>query len=265
MEGMDGGAARAGGAPSANGKALRERLLSLGPHALTEPELIAVVLGDARAASRLCTGGGLRALAQSDPSELCAFPGLGPARASRILAALELGRRAQLPTETRPRLRTPAEIFRHVWPALGLLSREVFHVLCFNSRNVLLSDVRIAEGTVDTCPVDPREVFRAALGSRATALVLVHNHPSGDPEPSAQDVALTRQLIRGAELLGLKVLDHLVVGDGAFTSMLEQGRLCRLEREARGMAWQEGGSLPGRPPNSRGATRPHTAVAGPGD
>ena len=226
----------------------RERLLRLGPQALSDPELIAALLGNAvsgrpliaLAEALISAGGGLRALAQADPQELCAVPGLGPARASQILAALELGRRAQRPSETRPRLRTPAEIFRHIWPELGLLRREVFHVLCFNSRNVLLADVRVAEGTVDTCPVDPREVFRAALSARATAVVLAHNHPSGDPEPSAQDVALTRQLVRGAQLLGLKVLDHLVVGDGAFTSMLEQGRLGRIERDARGATWHGG-------------------------
>jgi DNA repair protein RadC len=226
--------------PAPGGTTLRERLLEHGPQTLTVTELIDVVSGGAGSGSRIGAAGGLRALAQADPREVSAVLGLGPARAARLLAALELGRRAQRPSETRPRLRTPAEIFRHVWPSVGLLPREVFHVLCFNPRNVLLADVRIAEGTVDSCPVDPREVFRAALTSRASAVVLVHNHPSGDPEPSAQDVTLTRQLVRGAELLGLKVLDHLVVGDGAFSSMLEQGRLGRMEREARAMTWQDG-------------------------
>lgn len=219
---------------------LRARLFEYGLQALTLDELLHVVSGGPGAEAGIADVGGLRGLAQGDPREVCALAGLSPARGARILAALELGRRAQRPSETRPRLRTPKEIFQYVWPSLGLLGREVFHVLCISARNVLLADVRIAEGTVDTCPVDPREVFRVALAYRATAVVLVHNHPSGDPEPSTQDVALTRQLVRGAELLGLKVLDHLVVGDGTFTSMLERGLLGPIEREARAATWQDG-------------------------
>ena len=239
-----------GAPPPDRAAALRARLFQRGPEALSLGELIQLVSGAPDAASGITAAGGLRGLAQGDPREACALAGLPPARGARILAALELGRRAQRPSETRPRLRTPAEIFRHVWPSLGLLGREVFHVLCFNPRNVLLADVRIAEGTVDSCQVDPRDVFRAALASRATAVVLVHNHPSGDPEPSVQDVALTRQLVHGAELLGLKVLDHLVVGDGDFSSMLERGRLGPIEREARALSWQDGRcSLPARRPD----------------
>src|SRR5262249_14645730 len=102
------------------------------------------------------------------------------------------------------------------------LRREVFHVLCFNSRNVLLSDVRVAEGTLDHCLVDPREVFSAALWARATAIVLAHNHPSGDPEPSGLDLELTAQLVEGGRILGIKVLDHIVVGDSNYTSLFEK-------------------------------------------
>jgi DNA repair protein RadC len=101
----------------------------------------------------------------------------------------------------------------------------VFHVLSFNMRNVLLADARVAVGTVDSCPVDPREVFRAALASRATCVVLAHNHPSGDPEPSSLDVKLTARLVSGAELMGIRVLDHLVVGDGSYVSFHERGWL----------------------------------------
>ena len=245
MDGVQDEAGMESGTPLPRGPAaLRAPLFQHGPEALSLGELIQLVSGAPDAASGISAAGGLRALAQGDPREACDVAGLPRARGARILAALELGRRAQQPSETRPRLRTPAEIFRHVWPSLGLLGREVFHVLCFNPRNVLLADVRIAEGTVDSCQVDPRDVFRVALASRATALVLVHNHPSGDPEPSVLDVTLTRQLVHGADLLGLKVLDHLVVGDGDYSSMLERGSLGPIEREARALSWQDARRAP---------------------
>ncbi|WP_342380171.1 DNA repair protein RadC [Myxococcus stipitatus] len=226
-----------------SGEQARERLFRLGAQALTEPELLCVAWGaspraqgtheEAEALLRHC--GGLKALLQAEPVELSGMPGMGPRRAAQVLAALELGRRAQRTQERRPRLRTAREIHAYLTPVLGALRREVFHVLCFNARNVLVHDIRVAEGTMNMCPVDPREVFAAALVSRATAIVLAHNHPSGDPEPSVHDVGLTRHLVAGARLINVKVLDHLVVGDGAFVSMLERGLLPEPER---GTAWE---------------------------
>ena len=211
----------------------RERLLRMGASALTDTELLAVLLcGKARGASVLAVaegllgaGGGLKAFCTRDPQELCTLRGLGPARAAQVLAALEFGRRAQRSTEQRPRLRTPADLYRHLRPTLSLQRREAFHVLCFNARNVLLHESRVAEGSVNACPVDPREVFASALLCRASAIAVAHNHPSGDPEPSSLDVLLTRQLAAGARLLGLRLLDHLVVGDNAFVSLRERGLL----------------------------------------
>jgi DNA repair protein RadC len=212
-------------------QAPRERLYRLGAQALSDPELLSVLLASGARRGRPPDallpegGGGLRALLQLEPHELCARPGLGRIRAAQLLAALELGRRAQRAPERRPRLRTPQEIYAYLAPTLSALRREVFHVLCFNPRNVLLHDARVAEGTMNACPVDPREVFTTALTARASAIVLAHNHPSGDPEPSAQDVALTAQLAEAGRLLGIKVLDHVVVGDGSFSSLLERGQL----------------------------------------
>ncbi|WP_224368704.1 RadC family protein [Hyalangium versicolor] len=209
---------------------MRERLFKLGASALTDPELLSVLLGPGSRASglaeKLISGsGGLKALLLKDPLELSMYPGLGPTRTAQVVAALELGRRAQRTTERRPRLRTPKEISAYLLPVLSALRREVFHVLCFNPRNVLLADVRVAEGTMNTCPVDPREVYAAALTTRATAIALAHNHPSGDPEPSAQDLQLTLQLVDAGRVLGIKVLDHLVVGDGTYVSLMERGFL----------------------------------------
>ncbi len=211
----------------------RERLFKVGPQCMSDSELLAVLLGtgtrnhpvDALAHSLLSVGGGVRALVHEDPHELCQRPGLGKARAAQVLAALELGRRTQLPGDSRPRLTTPEAIYRHVRPHLAGQRREVFHVLCFNARHVLLRDARIAEGTMNACPVDPREVFAAALSARCTSLVLVHNHPSGDPEPSAADIHLTQQLHVGAAILGFRLLDHLVIGERGYCSMLSRGLL----------------------------------------
>ncbi|MBX5483787.1 MAG: DNA repair protein RadC [Myxococcaceae bacterium] len=225
----------------------RERLMRLGPQALTDPELVAVLFGTGCrgnpvmtiAESLVALGGGLRALAQLEPEELCTLPGLGPARAAQLVAALELGRRVQRSQDTRPRLTTPKQIFDYVYPDLSALRREVFHVLCLNARNVLLHNARISEGTQSTCPVDPRDVFRIALATKAAALVLVHNHPSGDPSPSVMDVAMTRQLVRGASVLGIKVLDHVVIGETRYHSMAESGELARIEEAEGGVAWHE--------------------------
>lgn len=214
-------------------KVARERLWRLGAGALTDAELLGVLLaggGGPRSAGAfaeglLATHGGLKALLEQDPHLLAAQPGLGPQRTALMLSALELGRRAQRMVERRPRLRTPREIDGYLRPLLSALRREVFHVLCFNARNVLVRDARIAEGSSSSCPVDPREVFSAALSVRASAVVLAHNHPSGDPEPSSLDVSLTHQLTEGGRMLGIRVMDHLVIGESGYVSMLERGLL----------------------------------------
>jgi DNA repair protein RadC len=217
----------------------RERLNRLGADALTDAELLAVLMGTgtkglpviALAQRLLLQSGGLKSFATKETSELCGLPGMGPARAAAILAALELGRRAMRAEETRPKLSSPRDIYDYLVPVLSTLRREKFHVLAFNSRNVLLSDTCVARGTANTCPVDPRDVFSAALDARATAVVFAHNHPSGDPSPSTQDVSLTQQLVKGASLLGIRVLDHLVIGDGAFVSFAERGLLALDDAE----------------------------------
>lgn len=223
----------------------RERLLRAGAAALSDAELLSVLLEGrlrrrsvaAVAAGLHAAGGNLKALALQDPQELCAH--LTPGAAGQLLAALELARRLHRTTERRPRLSTPEALFEYLRPSLALERREVFHVLCFNSRNVLLRDARVAQGTVNACPVDPREVFAVAVTTRATAIAFAHNHPSGDPEPSALDLTLTRQLAAGARLLGIRLLDHIVVGDGLFTSMRARGQL-PSDEAAEVRTWNDG-------------------------
>jgi DNA repair protein RadC len=213
----------------------RDRLYRVGVASLSDAELLMLILGTGfpgksarQVAEGLLSGcGGLKSLCQHYPQELCRVEGIGRARAAQVLAALELSKRAHQQVDRRPRLKSPEEIYRHLAPSMSVLRKEVFHVLCFNARQVLLQDARVAEGTLNACPVDPREVFSAALAAHASGIVLAHNHPSGDPEPSILDLALTRQLVEGGQILGIRVLDHLILGDGAFTSMLARGQLPR--------------------------------------
>ena len=210
--------------------AARERLLRAGPAALADAELLEVVMHGRRGptpdyACVLFEAGGLKPLLRREPHELARTAKFGKAGAAALLAAVELGRRYLRATDERPRLSSPEAIYHYLLPKLGGLPREVFHVLSFNSRNVLLDDTRVAEGTQTTCPVDPGDVFRAALRARATAIALAHTHPSGASEPSRQDIELTRHLHAAGLVLGIKVLDHLVMGDGCFSSMRMRGEM----------------------------------------
>lgn len=181
------------------------RLMHLGPRGLTDAELIRLVAGRAVDLT-------LRALVGESPHNLLEYRGLSPRAASRLVAALELGRRALTARDARMVATSSAALCEYARRHVLLLRREEVHVLCLNARNVVVHHARVAEGGVDRCLVDPREVFAPAVAMRASAIVLVHNHPSGDPEPSVFDVTLTGQLVEAGRLLGIRVLDHLVVG-----------------------------------------------------
>lgn len=127
--------------------------------------------------------------------------------------------------EDRPHLNTAQSVWQHVLPLMGGAQREIFRVLCLDARNRLLADIVVSVGSVDSCNVDPREVLAPAVVARASAIVLCHNHPSGDPTPSAQDIALTQQLKRGGEWLCIRVIDHVVVADSKFVSMSTLGMM----------------------------------------
>ena len=214
--------------------------LEHGPRALKDVELLAQLLGgtgpEARAQQLLDSFGSLRSLLCEDAAILEHHPALGKSGAANLIAAVELGRRLRELPEARPRLRSPKDIHGYLAPKLEVLRREAFHVLCLDSRNFLIKDARIAEGTQRFCLVDPREVFTVALASRATGVVLAHNHPAGNPGASESDIALTRELAHGARLLGIELVDHVIIGQGCFHSMREAGQLPRLESPGGGTA-----------------------------
>jgi DNA repair protein RadC len=210
----------------------RERLLASGAGALSERELLALLIGSgARGRSALTLAqdllaDGLHALAQREPLELAAEHGLGPARAACVAAALELGSRlAAAPRIPAPAFSSPADTAAFLLPRYGRRPLEIFGLLALDARHRLRREVVISTGCLTSSLVHPREVFQQAVLSRAVGLVLFHNHPSGDPEPSADDVALTRRLSAAGAWMGIDVLDHLVLGAGRWVSLKERGVL----------------------------------------
>jgi DNA repair protein RadC len=208
--------------PRRGSTALIERALASGARTLDDRQLVALVLG--RSAARVGARG-LLALTLSDAHELIDLGQLEPRAAARLLGAIELVRRLSTQRQRLSRLATPTEIWQFVRPSLAGLRHETVRVLCFDARSNLLRDAVCAHGSVDSCTVDPREVFAPAIACRATAIVLVHNHPSGDAEPSLSDVRLTHQLGRAAEALCIRLVDHLVVTEQGYVSMSLRGML----------------------------------------
>jgi DNA repair protein RadC len=211
----------------------RERLARHGSPSLSSRELIAILLGTGtrgrgalEVADDLLLPAGLRGLAGRSLPELTRERGLGRAKAARLLAALELG--ARLASEGRgaaPSFRNAAEAGRFLLPRYGPRPVETFGILALDVRHRLKREVVISTGCLTSSLVHPREVFQEAVMCRAAALLLFHNHPSGDAEPSAEDLSLTRRLAAAGALMGIEVLDHLIVGAGRFVSLKDRGVL----------------------------------------
>ncbi|HEY3198582.1 MAG TPA: DNA repair protein RadC [Nitrospirales bacterium] len=210
----------------------RERLLRYGADTLTDGQLLAIVLGTGHAGdsafdlgvSILTQHGGLQGLERQAARELCAIPGIGPAKAAALKAALEIGKRAiSAPLTTGQRIGSSQDIFRHYYPLMRGLRREIFKVILLDGKNTIIKDVTISEGSLTLSVVHPREAFIPAVRESAAAIIFVHNHPSGDPEASPEDRALTQRLVAVGELLGIRVLDHVVIGDRQYVSFADQG------------------------------------------
>lgn len=211
----------------------RERLRDQGPAALCNAELLAILLRTGTAqftaielASRLLSRfGSLSNLAQVSVSELSREHGMGTAKSAQVLAALELGRRtASWRDGARPAITGPEDAARLLRSEMQDLKKEVMKILMLNTRNEVLKVMQISEGSLNSTVLHPRETFREAVRESAAAVILVHNHPSGDPEPSAEDKAVTRDFRHAGKLLGIELLDHVVIGaGGAYTSLRERG------------------------------------------
>jgi len=211
----------------------REKLQRLGAAALGDNELLAIVLGHGRSRASaldmanavLEAADGAHGLVRTRSDDLCAIPGIGQARAAQILAAVELGRR----TLTRP-LRERVQIVNarsaaeFLLPQYGSRSVEQFGIVLLDTKHRVIRTLVLSVGTVDASIVHPREVFGAASAAGAAALVLFHNHPSGDPRPSPDDVELTRRLAAAGVLMGIDVIDHVILADVRYYSFKEEGR-----------------------------------------
>lgn len=210
----------------------RERLAKFGPAALSTSELLAIILrtgvgGEnvlAMATRLLASYGGLPGLARASFSQLEAEKGLGKAKTAQLKAALELGRRMLLASpEERLQVRSPADVAELLMAEMGHLEQEHLRALLLDTRNRVLASPTIYVGSLSASHIRVGEVFREAVRQNAACIIVVHNHPSGDPTPSPEDVAVTRELVAAGELLGIEVLDHLIVGQQRFVSLRERG------------------------------------------
>jgi DNA repair protein RadC len=204
----------------------RERLMKLGAVMLSEAQLLAIVLatGDASSGQSALdlamylvrTFDGLRALDAASIAELCQIKGIGPAKATTIKAALELGKRLfGEPVQRHLKVTSPQDLVNYFQPRLQHLRKEVFKAVLLNTKHQMLKDVTVSEGSLSASLVHPREAFLPAIKESAAAVIFLHNHPSGDPTPSTEDKELTLRLVEVGQLIGISVLDHIIIGSGS--------------------------------------------------
>lgn len=212
----------------------RERMMQYGAEALSHTELLAILLRTGTknesavhlAGSILKECGSLRNLVDMSMTELTSIRGIGPAKATQLRAGIELGRRITRSKQGEVvTVRKPQDAANFVMDELRYLKTEHFVCLFLNTKNHIIARETLSAGTLNASLVHPREVFRAAIKCSSASLICVHNHPSGDPMPSPEDITLTKRLAEAGELVGIEVLDHLIIGDGRFISLKEQGHM----------------------------------------
>jgi DNA repair protein RadC len=210
----------------------RERMLRVGAGALSNQELIALLLRTGTKAESVLQlsarviqhFNGLNLFKEAQVKELTAIKGIGEAKAIQLLAALELGKRVYHYTaEERYVIRSPEDVAQYMMDDMRQLNQEHFVVLYLNTKNHVLHKRTIFIGSLNASIVHPREIFREAFRYSAASIVCLHNHPSGDPEPSQQDIDVTQRLIESGKMLGIELLDHVIIGDRCFYSLKEKG------------------------------------------
>jgi DNA repair protein RadC len=215
----------------------REKMLKQGAASLTNAELLALILRTGDTATKKSAidlgreiishfGDNLRELGSADLAEICAIKGMGPAKATGIKAAFTLASRFQArKLEHLDRFTSPRQVFDYFHHEFRDSRKEYFLTLLLDGKNRIIRRVQISEGSLNQSIVHPREVFSPAVKESAAAVILVHNHPTGDPVPSSEDIAITRRLKEAGDIMGIKVLDHIIVGDGEYVSFVERGLL----------------------------------------
>jgi len=212
----------------------REKFIKYGPRSVSNAELIAILIGSGTrkisaidlANKILSDAGGLRELARKDLGDLKKYKGIGLKKAVVISAAFELSRRIQSePYNERPQITSPDDVARIFIPRLSDLNREILIAVLLNTANRIIKEIVISEGNLNSSVVHPREVFKPAIDELSAGVILVHNHPSGNPEPSRADVEITKQIYQAGEIIGIKLLDHIIIAGDKFTSMAQLGLL----------------------------------------
>ncbi|WP_313568617.1 RadC family protein [Acetoanaerobium noterae] len=212
----------------------RETLLKKGETYLSDSELLAILINNGtrdKSAITLAreiieTSDGIRNLSNITVEELSKIKGIGLAKACRIISALELGRRVSVASEMQKfKISSPQDIGNVYMEELRYKKKEIFRVVLLNTKNVIIGSKDISEGSLNASIVHPREVFLEAIKKSANKMILMHNHPSGDPTPSSEDINITKRLISAGQIVGIEVLDHVIIGDGSFYSFKENGQI----------------------------------------
>lgn len=212
----------------------RERLQKFGPHALSAQELLALVLGRgvsgksvmSIAQELIARFGSVKGVSEATTEELANIKGIGAAKAAQLKAAFELGKRQQLEKESpydTYDITDPQTVVKAIRLSIKDKAKEHFKLIILNTRNKIVAITHVSTGTLSASLVHPREVFRDAIRYSASSVILVHNHPSGDPEPSEEDLRITRRLIDAGRIIGIDVLDHIIIGKDTFRSFKEKG------------------------------------------
>ncbi|MCK9420117.1 MAG: DNA repair protein RadC [Nitrospirae bacterium] len=211
----------------------RERLIMHGPSTLSEAQLLAIIIRNGRAGRSavdlgrelLDTFGSLAGIEQAGIRELCKVEGIGPAKVAQIKAAVELGRRYQMPSLAGASFCSSSDVAAYYRPRMKDLKKEIFRCALLDTKNKILREEVVSIGSLSASIVHPRDTFKAAVRESAAAVIFIHNHPSGDTKPSQEDILLTRRLVQAGEVIGIQVLDHIIIGDSDHFSFRDNGMI----------------------------------------
>lgn len=215
------------------GERPREKLLKYGSNFLTDEELLAIILGTGNKgedvlelSKRILNDiGGIHGLLTCSVEEFMAIKGIKTAKATQILSVCEIYKRLSKPRDKRLRIKKPSDIVSLIMTDIFFMEQEVFIVITLNSKNNVLSKKEIFKGSLNSSLVHPREVFKEALKSSAASIIVCHNHPSGDPNPSKEDINVTKRIKECGNIMGIELLDHIIIGDNDYISLKEEGYL----------------------------------------
>ncbi len=211
----------------------RERLIKRGASALSDSELLAVILRTGsrkenaiNLSQRILSQYNIKQLSQANVTQLMGIYGIKEGKAAQITACFEIARRLEsFNEEVKPKINTPEDVYRLIYPRMREQKKECFIELCLDTKNQIIKEDTISVGSLNANIVHPREVFKTALAESAAHIIVVHNHPSGDPAPSKEDIEITRKLVETGKIMGIDVLDHVIIGDKRHFSMKEAGHI----------------------------------------